>query len=93
MTHGTIGRGSSMAEHRVHYIGGGPSPERHRYVARLLAMLERGELVTSPGQVTHVDVFHDDWCPALSGGVCECDAVVKVRGSAGTRRPRDSRDN
>ena len=70
---------------RVLYIHGGPTPERHRYVARLLALVAAGEIPLWPGQVTHVDVYHDDVCPALSGGVCECDAVVKVRGD-----PRDN---
>ena len=53
---------------------------RQSYVATLLAMLDRGDLALMPGEVVHVDVYHDDGCPALDGGVCNCESDVRVRG-------------
>ena len=69
-----------MAEQRVLYIGGGATPARHNYVGKLLAMLARGELVAEPGEFLEVDVYHDAWCPALSGGTCTCEPDIRVRG-------------
>lgn len=32
-----------------------------------------------PGKVTHIDVYHDDWCAVFSGGACNCTPIVKPR--------------
>jgi len=58
---------------------------RHNYAGKLLAMVAAGELALWPGQVAHVDIFHDRDCPALSGGVCGCEPDVRLRGD-----PRDN---
>jgi hypothetical protein len=28
------------------------------------------------GRVTIANVFHDDWCPKLRGGLCRCDPEI-----------------
>lgn len=25
-----------------------------------------------------IEIRHDDWCPALKGGICDCDCVVNL---------------
>lgn len=32
-----------------------------------------------PGRVYLSDVYHDDWCPFLSGGFCECEPEIVMR--------------
>ena len=69
-----------MRQETVLYIGGGPRAREHNYVRQLLGMVAAGELALVPGQVTHVDVYHDHDCRALSGGVCDCEPDVRLRG-------------
>ena len=47
-----------------------PNPMRHNYVARLMGLLESGKLPW--GQVSELDVQHDDWCQIDAGGYCNC---------------------
>jgi hypothetical protein len=58
---------------------------RHHYAGKLLAQVASGEIPLVAGEVTWVDVYHDGDCPALSGGVCDCDPDVRLRGD-----PRDN---
>ncbi len=30
------------------------------------------------GTVTHVWIYHDEWCPFLRDGRCNCDPILKV---------------
>ena len=30
-----------------------------------------------PGEVIHVEIRHDDWCPIFEGGPCNCDPDVE----------------
>lgn len=52
---------------------------RHAYAHRILELWATGALDVRPGEVRHVDVLHDDWCPALRGGVCACKPEIRVR--------------
>ena len=47
---------------------------------QLVRVLERDG--KSPVGVVYVSVMHDNFCPALSGGDCSCDPVVKLLGGA-----------
>lgn len=57
---------------------------RNNYADKLLDLYLTGAI---PGTgVTHVDICHDDGCPALHGGICTCDPELKVRGWPDGRR-------
>ena len=66
-----------MSTHRTRRRAGTPAarPERHAYLAPLLAFAEahaRGE------GVQHVTVAHDDWCSLFAGGPCDCSPVLRA---------------
>ena len=44
------------------------------YIKKILFM--RGQL--RPGRLVRVDIRHDDWCPALRGGLCSCSPDVAL---------------
>jgi hypothetical protein len=45
---------------------------RQPYLVRQLA-----DAKTFPrGRVTIANVYHDDWCPRLRGGLCRCDPEI-----------------
>lgn len=47
---------------------------RPNYVDKVFA------LAMSKGVGFHdIDVFHDDWCAMLQGGICNCNPDVRVR--------------
>ena len=48
-----------------------------RYLQKLL---EQGFLI-EPGELTEIDVLHDDWCDLLDkpAGECNCNPVLKKR--------------
>lgn len=72
-----------MSRRAIPYLDTDRRGCRHNYMRQLEQMLARGELDLMPGEVVHVDIFHDDDCPALGGGVCDCSQpVVRVRGDA-----------
>lgn len=51
----------------------------------LLEAAERGDFVLRAGELTHVELLHDDACPTLRGGRrCRCrpDVVPHTRGAA-----------
>ena len=61
------------------------NPELPQWVERLIA----SGWVPSPGEVIEVFVFHDDDCPALTGGECACDPDVElVQPPGGTNEHR-----
>lgn len=37
------------------------------------------EKVLKPGTVTMLTYYHDDGCPQLSGGACQCDPDMELR--------------
>lgn len=37
------------------------------------------ELSLKPGTVTLLSYYHDDDCPQLSGGACQCDPDMELR--------------
>jgi hypothetical protein len=45
---------------------------RQPYVARQLANAKTFPRV----RVTIANVYHDDWCPRLRGGLCRCDPEI-----------------
>ncbi|MDP9473384.1 MAG: hypothetical protein M3Q71_22430 [Chloroflexota bacterium] len=45
---------------------------RQPYIAKQLAAIATDPALTMPGAVTIGHVFHDAWCPRLSGGLCRC---------------------
>jgi hypothetical protein len=59
------------------YPGKGKRPPKHRYLDKLAALHRLGAF--KPGTVTRTEIYHDGWCPRLSGGVCSCDADVRIK--------------
>ncbi len=62
-------------------------PLRHNYLKKLVHLYESGAL---PEDLTHVEVRHDDGCPALGKptGYCTCDPDLLVEGRpAGAASP------
>lgn len=51
--------------------------ERHNYIKKLKKMQLDGKLPIEIG-VTHVSIFHDNWCAIYSGGFCNCDPDIRV---------------
>ena len=47
----------------------------HNYKRKILGLIAEGKLSLDPG-LWHIDVAHDDWCPALTGGTCTCDPDI-----------------
>ena len=46
-----------------------------KYVEEILKL----QPIIKPGTVTHVTVYHDDWCDLLNGkGQCNCKPTVKL---------------
>ena len=56
--------------------GGLEAPGGHAYLDKpeFQAGIEAAEAM-NPG-LTHVAIFHDEWCRRLKGGVCNCDPDV-----------------
>ncbi len=52
-------------------------PLRHNYIKKLVHLYESGALSQD---LTHVDVLHDDGCPALRQGYCTCDPDLLIDG-------------
>lgn len=51
-----------------------PPTTAHNYLKKVLEM----NIGSGPDQVTHVKVFHDDWCNIRLGGFCNCDPDIQV---------------
>jgi hypothetical protein len=52
------------------------TPERETgYLERVLAF---GLLAGKPGEVIHINVQHDNDCPRLAGGKCECTPDIEA---------------
>lgn len=47
------------------------------YVGQVLELYGRGE--APAGELTHVDIYHDDWCNIWAGGACNCTPIVRAR--------------
>ena len=52
-------------------------PPKHKYLDKLAALHKFGAF--KPGQLSMVDIAHDDWRPKLVGGVCSCNPDVRIR--------------
>lgn len=52
-------------------------PERHNYFRKVMSLVE--EKPFPVGVLSHVYIYHDDWCGIFRGEACDCDPVV-VRG-------------
>lgn len=46
---------------------------RQPYITKQLQALSTDPTLAAPGTLTIGTVFHDEWCPKLSGGLCRCD--------------------
>jgi len=55
----------------------------HNHIRALLAHYASGGI--RKGEVTHVEVQHDDGCALLAGGACDCEPTV-VTGPAVDRK-------
>lgn len=50
---------------------------KDKYLKNILKAASKG--TNKPGQITHVEVLHDDDCPFLQGkGACSCEPEIKV---------------
>ncbi len=54
------------------------------YQKAILEAYTNGVLVAKPGTATVIDVYHDDWCPFLQGGVCDCNPDIIQRPGEGS---------
>jgi hypothetical protein len=50
---------------------------QHAYLRKMAYLQKLGAF--KHGQVSMVDVAHDDWCAHLSDGVCHCDPDIRIR--------------
>jgi hypothetical protein len=50
-------------------------PRKHNYYEKLMKLVEESKV--PPGQVTNVDICHDDWCGIYEGGYCNCEPEIK----------------
>jgi hypothetical protein len=48
------------------------------YVKKIVAAHERGVISSAPGTVNNIWVYHDDDCPKLRGGLCNCNPDLEV---------------
>ena len=62
------------------YIGDDPNrdkPEKHNYIRKLRRLQKQGKI--PKGEVTDVDIAHDDWCKIFTGGYCNCNPEITLR--------------
>jgi hypothetical protein len=52
-------------------------PELQPYVGELVRIFEAGQL--EPGEVSLVEVAHDDDCPIWSGEMCDCKPAIQIQ--------------
>jgi len=45
---------------------------RQPYIGPMLRAARKAK----PGTVTHVYIYHDDWCSVFRGGLCDCNPEV-----------------
>lgn len=55
------------------------------YLVRLFEFIETYPF--TPGNLVELDVLHDDDCPFLQGGECNCDVEIALRAEHGSERP------
>lgn len=65
---------SAFRKVRAAYITDDPSGSA-RYMP---AVMDLARERCRPGQVTNIEVRHDDRCPKLRGGECRCRPLVRV---------------
>jgi hypothetical protein len=67
---------------------------QHNYQVKLLHLYRSGKLAgLTPGKLAHVDIYHDDWCNVFSGGVCNCNPDIKVRGDSGQQAAQETQED
>ena len=49
------------------------------YGRKIEAAIRDGAIPRHSGMVGRIDVAHDDWCPKLRGGPCNCDPDLSIR--------------
>ncbi len=49
------------------------------YQKAILEAWQDGHLSPQAGQVTHLDIYHDDNCAIFRGGPCDCDPAIFQR--------------
>jgi hypothetical protein len=55
--------------------------QTHNHVRKLLYLQRVGAIQAKPGDMSKVDVAHDDWCHIWDGGYCQCDPDVTLKWS------------
>ena len=74
-----------MGYQRFH---GGKERDVRRPPKYLAEVIAEGRTHGKPGEVTVVDVYHDDDCAIWQGGPCDCQPVVKARKPKANHRRR-----
>ena len=64
-------------DHILVTTAGDPTPKQHNYEIALQAAMDAG--VLKPGQVSNVDVAHDDDCAIYDGGFCDCECEIRIK--------------
>ena len=49
-------------------------PGEPNFVRKLRGLVRR--CVRKVGELSYVDIAHDDWCAIYGGGVCDCDPDI-----------------
>ena len=49
----------------------------HNYKKKVLRFVMTHRDSFPVGEVTKIDVKHDDWCAIFKGGVCNCNPIIK----------------
>jgi len=52
---------------------------RQGYVKAIDQAVRSGVLPTATSVVYEVTVGHDDWCPKLKGGLCNCEPILSYQ--------------
>ncbi len=50
-----------------------------KYQKAILENLRDGQLAPQAGQVTHLDIYHDEDCSIFCGGPCDCNPDIIQR--------------
>jgi hypothetical protein len=57
-------------------------PKLHNHVRKILSLARLGKLPVQPGDLSVVDVHHDDWCAFYGSNGhkrCNCDPDIRLR--------------
>ena len=54
--------------------------KEHNYITKIDKLVQDG--VLPEAGLCNIAIFHDDWCSAYQGGLCDCDPDIRVMGAS-----------